>query len=139
MYVTAGNTFEILQYMRQKGLCQVITQIAEKGTYVGASAGAIIAGTDVRLAAHFDENRIGMPEEEQQGLGLFEGTIIPHQTFREHGCYLRSLKDEERARYQRICYVADDEGLMFVKDPVDDPWKEKRLRWEWEHWSIRVR
>lgn len=132
VYVTAGNTFEILQYMRQKGLCQVITQIAEKGTYVGASAGAIIAGTDIHLAADFDENRIGMPVEEQQGLELFEGTIIPHQTFTEHRYYLESKSYQVRDSYKKIYYVADNEGMMLIQNPADGSWKEKRLRWDWD-------
>lgn len=130
VYVTAGNTFEVLQYMRQKDLCEVVAEIARKGTYVGASAGAIIAGTDIRLAADFDENRIGMPVEEQQGVGLFEGTIIPHQSFTEHRYYLESKSFQVRDSYKKIYYVADNEGLMLVHNPADGSWKEKRLRWE---------
>ena len=129
VYVTAGNTFDVLQYMRQKGLCQVIREIAEKGTYVGASAGVLIAGTDICQAKYFDDNNAGMPEEEQQALALFEGTILPHLTFTEFRQFFANMHPKEKERYAQIYYVADDEGLMLTGAAGEEEWS-KRYRWE---------
>jgi len=132
VYVTAGNTFEVLAYLQQKGLLEVIRRIALEGVYIGASAGAMIAGKDIRLAADFDENFVRLSEDEQQGLGLFEGTIIPHYSYSEYRYYLASKPSVVLERYEAVYYVSDIEVLKLEKMEADELWKEKRIRWECE-------
>ena len=132
VYVTAGNTFEVLAYLQQKGLLEVICRIALEGVYIGASAGAMIAGKDIRLAADFDENFVRLSEDEQQGLGLFEGTIIPHYSYSEYRYYLASKPPVALERYEAVYYVSDIEVLKLEKMEADELWKEKRIRWECE-------
>ena len=78
VYVTEGNTFEVLKYMRDNLFIDYIKVLMknENSTYIGSSAGAIIAGTDIMLARDFDSNFVGMIDF--TALELFDGTIIPH-------------------------------------------------------------
>ena len=79
VYVTEGNIFEILKYMRLEGHVDYIRNWYKKkknAIYIGLSAGAMIAGTDVALASDFDSNYVGLTDYES--LGLFDGIVIPH-------------------------------------------------------------
>ena len=57
-YVTAGNTFEILKEIRIKKLAGLIkrSMLENNATNIGSSAGAMIAGIDIRLALDFDRD-----------------------------------------------------------------------------------
>ena len=107
IYVTGGNTFDILKKLRNKKLLEPIRWAVQNGTtYIGSSAGAIIAGKDVALAS--DRNYTGLKGEELEGLNLFNGTIIPHcsaKKFEEDREFYESVRD----RYPEIYRVSDDE------------------------------
>ena len=63
IYVGEGNTFEILKYMRDRGLVTYIKEVCMKREdliYLGSSAGAMIAGSDIMLARDFDSNYVGL-------------------------------------------------------------------------------
>lgn len=77
IYVGDGNTFEIMALLRERGLDKIMQQAFEQGTiYIGASAGAIIAGNSIEGALLFDRNYIKLYDYE--GLGLVNGIILPH-------------------------------------------------------------
>ena len=108
IYVTGGNTFDILKKLRSKNLLGPIREAVENGTiYIGSSAGAIIAGKDVALST--DPNNAGLKGEELRGLQLFDGTIIPHcsaKNFEKDREYYESFRE----RYPGGIYrVSDDE------------------------------
>ena len=110
LYVTEGNTFEILKYMQDNGLVDYIRNVMHENpnaVYIGSSAGAMIAGVDIALAEDFDTNTVGRMR--LTALGLFDGTIIPHYTKSEVKRYL-SFKDEHvRNRYKRVYAVGNDD------------------------------
>ena len=79
IYVTEGNTFEVLNRMRRHALCDYVKEAVLGGAvYIGASAGAIIAGNEITPALSMDLNFVQMKEEEMKGLGLFDGVVFPH-------------------------------------------------------------
>lgn len=110
IYVTEGNTFEVLSLLRERGLTDVFREAFSNGaTYIGASAGAMIAGTDVEEALSFDRNFMRM--DDFTGLGLFDGIIIPHYTKAELKRYIKNspgIKD----RYGNILSVANSRMVV---------------------------
>lgn len=117
IYVGEGNTFEVLQYMRKYGITQYIKNLIEESRgeiYVGSSAGAIIAGTDIMLARDFDSNYVGMVE--YSALGLFEGTIIPHYTSDELKRYISNTEVHILRRYSNIFSVCNEEAIVINKE-----------------------
>ena len=50
-------------------------------TYIGSSAGAMIAGTDIYLAEDFDENIVGLTD--LKALGLFDGSDIRYDKLKK--------------------------------------------------------
>lgn len=114
VYVTEGNTFEVLDYMRKYKIVEYIKALFEdkkSSIYIGSSAGAIIAGKDILLANDFDKNFVRM-NDDYTALGLFDGTIIPHYTPEELERYISYTDDLILRRYSRIYSVSNEEVLV---------------------------
>lgn len=94
IYVTEGNTFEILSLLREYDIIEPIRKAVANGTtYIGASAGAMIAGVSIKEAENFDRNFLLM--KNMEGLCLFDGIILPH------------YEPAERMRY-----IANSPGIL---------------------------
>ena len=82
IYVTEGDAFDIMEMIKGKGMETFIRRMVKENnaTYIGASAGAILAGSDYLLAKEFKGNHSGITECD--GFDLFgkPATIIPHYT-----------------------------------------------------------
>ena len=109
VFVTEGNTFEVLDYMRKQFLIEYIRELVrEKGTtYIGSSAGAMIAGSDIMLARDFDSNFVRMIDF--TGLNLFDGTILPHYTPENFKIYMENIEPHILNRYEKILSVSNEE------------------------------
>ncbi len=111
IYVTEGNTFEILELIKMRHLMKPLrTAVLNGATYIGASAGALIAGKDIAPAGDFDRNFVGLKDLE--GLRLFEGTVIPHYTNKQLESWIAGKDKAELAGYQKIYSVANGKKLI---------------------------
>ena len=112
IYVTEGNVYQVLDYMRKNGLLKFIQQQMKRTdcTYIGSSAGAMIAGTDIYLAEDFDENIVGLTD--LRALGLFDGSIIPHYSRQDLIRYINNSKQEDIRHYSELYSVDDNEALV---------------------------
>lgn len=112
VYVTEGNTFEILNYMRENNLCQFIIEVCKSGAvYLGSSAGALIAGVDCKIALDFDSNYVGM--KDFAGLALFDGVVVPHYTREQLKRYI-SESDYELINSYRKIYNVDNDNVLIL-------------------------
>lgn len=113
IYATAGNTFEVLDWMKKEKVYSYIMELAkeENITYIGSSAGAIIAGQDIKVAKVLDRNFVRL--EEMTGLGLFDGTIIPHYTQEQLKKYIEESDSELINSYKSI-YSVDNESVLVL-------------------------
>ena len=118
IYVTEGNVYQVLDYMRKNGLLRFIQQQMKRTdcTYIGSSAGAMIAGTDIYLAEDFDENIVGLTD--LRALGLFDGSIIPHYSRQDLIRYINNSKQEDIRRYSELYSVDDNEALVAENSKV---------------------
>ena len=112
IYVTEGNVYQILDYMRKNGLLKFIQEQMKRAdcTYIGSSAGAMLAGTDICLAKDFDKNIVGLTD--LRALGLFDGSIIPHYSSQDLIRYINNSKQEDIRRYSELYSVDDNEALV---------------------------
>jgi dipeptidase E len=80
VFVGGGNTFDLRHRIQAAELGPALHRFVEDGgTYYGGSAGAIMAGESIGLAAGLDEDRIGDPDT--SGLRLVPGVdVLPHFT-----------------------------------------------------------
>ena len=114
IYVTEGNVYQILDYMRKNGLLKFVKEQMKRAdcTYIGSSAGAMLAGTDIYLAEDFDKNSVDLTD--LKALGLFDGSVIPHYSGQDLKRYIKNLKQEEIRRYSELYSVDDNEALVAV-------------------------
>lgn len=112
-YCTEGNTFEVLSLMRERGLDSVIKEGFEGGNkiYIGASAGAAIAGVSIEEIRDFDRNFVGMVDFE--GLSLFDGIIIPHYTKTQLKSYIENSPGIED-KYNVILSVTNEGSVVLA-------------------------
>jgi dipeptidase E len=114
VYVSEGNTFELLDMIKRQGVMEIIKQNFLQGAcYIGSSAGAMIAGSDIRLALDFDRNFVRM--EDFTSLGLFDGTVIPHYTKAQFRTYYDQLSQDLIAGYHTI-YSISNEGAVIIEN-----------------------
>lgn len=80
LFVGGGNTFALLQQVRDHGFEEPVRQwVAAGGDYYGGSAGAVLATDSIAIAAHADPDHVGLIDH--TGLGLVPGVgVLPHFT-----------------------------------------------------------
>lgn len=106
IYVCGGNTFYLLDHVKKNGFDKTIKKWVRRKTpepvYVGVSAGSIIAGQDISIAASEDTNDVGL--KEFTGFCFIKEVISPHytekekqfvETYRKKGFSVIPLRDEE--------------------------------------------
>lgn len=112
-YCTEGNTFEVLSLMRERGVDKAIKAGFDIGNklYIGASAGAAIAGTSIEEILDFDRNFVGMTDF--TGLRLFDGIIIPHYTKAELKRYIKNTPGIEY-KYNMLLSVSNESCVVVL-------------------------
>jgi dipeptidase E len=76
--VLGGNTFDLLHHVQVTGAAHLAREhVARGGIYYGGSAGAVLAGADIEVAAFADPNDAAVSDT--TGLGLLGDAIVrPH-------------------------------------------------------------
>ena len=109
IYVCGGNTFYLLQKVREVGFGKITKQFLEKrGIYVGVSAGSIIVGPDIEIAGFGKKNDIGL--RDFTGLNLVDVSVFPHFTKKDR----QSLEKFKKKVDYPILPLTDKQALMVL-------------------------
>lgn len=116
IYVCGGNTFAILNKLRETGLFDFISsQVNQGAIYLGVSAGSIIACPTIDIAgwgSEADKNDIGL--KDLKGFNFINISIFPH--FKES---LRNEIEEYKKKVQHSVYeLTDDEAVFISRDQI---------------------
>jgi dipeptidase E len=141
IYVTGGNTFYVLDWLRRSGLCEFLSRaITEKREllYVGLSAGSMAMGPNIKTAeiegAGGDENDIGLKNLE--GLGVIDWAIYPHYQTGEWGL----LEDFFSSKGQPVIALTNEQAI-FIDNKASGPIKllgnSQVLTWGVEEGKIK--
>ncbi|MFR5485138.1 MAG: Type 1 glutamine amidotransferase-like domain-containing protein [Blautia massiliensis (ex Durand et al. 2017)] len=84
--------------------------LENNATYIGSSAGAMLAGIDVCLALDFDRDTEDL--DDYRALSLFNGTVIPHYSKADLRRYIKNTDSDVLAGYDKIYSVNDNEALI---------------------------
>ena len=151
LFIPGGNTFHLLQFMREHDLLTAVRAfIARGGKVFGGSAGALVLGADIGICdvknGGLDVNDIEM--EDTQALGLLggKGVVYPHfeggET--EQGGVCQRWADgkgwEVIAMPERCGVVVDGDGVAMNAGP-EEVWvygkgREVRRYKEGESWRL---
>ncbi|MFV0411883.1 MAG: peptidase E [Oscillospiraceae bacterium] len=81
IYVTGGNTFFLLQELKRTGADRLIVEAVNAGkTYVGESAGAMVAAPGIEYAKAMDSAQKAPALQDFTALGLVSFYTLPHYT-----------------------------------------------------------
>lgn len=81
IYVTGGNTFFLLQELKRTGADKIIiNQVMAGKTYIGESAGSIIASPNIEYAKLMDSVKKAPNLENFDALKLVDFYAVPHHT-----------------------------------------------------------
>jgi dipeptidase E len=79
VYIAGGNSFHLLQQLRKTGFGKLLRDYVDNGgIYIGASAGALVAGADIGPAATLDEPDKVYNLKSTLGLGFIDIIPLPH-------------------------------------------------------------
>lgn len=110
IYVSAGQTFDVIRFVNQFGIKRIRKMVRSGSTYIGASAGAMMAGSDLFLVTLFDR----VSGEENMGnlssLELFDGIAVPHHSEKE----LEPYRKKYYKRY-KVIYAIPDRKYKLIK------------------------
>lgn len=108
IFIGGGNTFATLNKIRAAGADKIISDyVINKGvTYIGSSAGAHIASSNIEHIKNFDEIPKGFSDF--NGLNFFDGILICHFS-QEREKY--ALEAEKEGKY-KVYRLSDDDCLV---------------------------
>jgi len=110
--VPGGNTFDLLQALREAGLLDLLqAHFLRGGSLYGGSAGAVLAGADVDLARAADPDDVGTTDT--RGLDLVHGhDVLPHWTDDQEAAARR----HSRASGRPVLAIPESGGVVVAPD-----------------------
>lgn len=112
IYVCGGNTFYLLNQVRNTGFDKTIKECVKNGKlYVGVSAGSILVGPNIKIACLGDKNECGL--KNFTGLNLIDMAISPHANAKNDIDTIIAFA--KQAGY-KILPLADNQALLVLDD-----------------------
>ena len=106
IYMMGGNTFYLLNIIRNTGFDKIIKDFIDNGKiYIGSSAGSEILGNSVDIALGYDENKVNM--KDFTGLKIVDALIVPHSNRKEE--FLNDLKNKT---HENVITLYDGDGII---------------------------
>ncbi|WEV74572.1 Type 1 glutamine amidotransferase-like domain-containing protein [Bifidobacterium sp. ESL0798] len=115
IWVGGGNTFFLLHELKRSGAADLIVeQVAAGKTYVGVSAGAVVAGPDIDYIGKMDERSAAPSLKDVAGLNLVDFRVVPHLDNPVMGRAARAIAAAEREEGHLI-HALGDAWTLVVK------------------------
>ncbi len=112
--VGGGNTYYLLEKIRQSGFDQLVPQLVKKGLiYIGSSAGSIVAGPSIETS--LDDRKITPNLTDYAGLNLTDISVRPHwgsDHFRKK--YLKEMPRLYSLPYKFV--LLNDQQFLSIED-----------------------
>jgi dipeptidase E len=113
LYLSGGDTVYLLEQSQRSGFVSLVKALVEKGvTYIGTSAGSIIAGPT--LPRYLADEAAGL--ENMNGYGFVNFTVVPHwgsEGFRER--YLTERLKKVYTTYQTPLLLLTDTQYVHIQ------------------------
>lgn len=110
VYIVGGNTFHLIKCARTVDMKETLQRfLAQNKVVVGASAGALILGPDISIAAEVNPDDRIEDTLNYEGLGLVDQIIYPHYESDVEN-QLRSFEQAHGLVVERL----DNEGYLAV-------------------------
>lgn len=115
IFIAGGNTFYLLEKVLESGLDKIIKKLVKKGTiYFGESAGAVLAGPNIKLVDTLDDPFKAPNLKTFKGLELINFIALPHFANPKYVERLRKILDKYGKKFE-IVPITDYEAV-WVED-----------------------
>ncbi|WEV68048.1 Type 1 glutamine amidotransferase-like domain-containing protein [Bifidobacterium sp. ESL0769] len=116
IWIGGGNSFFLLHALRRsKAADLIIEQVAAGKTYVGVSAGAVVAGPDIGYIGKMDERGAAPMLQDVTGLNLVDFRVVPHLDNPGMGRAARAIAAAEREE-GHIIHILGDACTLVIRD-----------------------
>jgi len=110
IFIAGGNTFYLLERMRQCGADKIIKELVQNGKiYIGSSAGSCVAGPNIEPIAVFDDPSV-VQLKSTEGLGLVDFVVLPHADNPKYAEIQEKVMKDFREKYN-IKKITDEEWI----------------------------
>jgi uncharacterized protein YhfF len=112
VYVTGGNSYYLLEQMRRSSFDQeILSWTTESKTYIGCSAGAVVACPRIDHIGTMDDPKKSILTE-YAGLGLYPELVMPHADHPEYGPIAQAQILEWANKSYPITPLNDDQVIV---------------------------
>lgn len=112
VYIGGGNTFSLLNDLRNFGFDEVLKEYVEnKGVVYGGSAGAIVLGSNIMTCAHMDSNILN--SQDFDGLNLIGNYSIWCHYQMENDHLIKSYMNEYN---KPVIALSEETGICLCAD-----------------------
>jgi len=115
IFVAGGNTFYLLQCVKESGAGEIIKDLVRKGIiYIGSSAGSILVGPSLELIKTLDDPGEAPLLKSYAGLKLVDFVIFPH--FIKNNPDKKEIDAMKKYSEEYKIIPISDEQAVFVED-----------------------
>ena len=117
IFVAGGNSFYLLQQLKNKNVFEELIQFANNKIYIGASAGSCIACPSIKYLEKLDDISLAPLLSDYSAMNLIDGYILPHYKSDEEYTKLIDKTIEENNNLNFITLT--NEQAIIVRDRND--------------------
>ena len=116
LYVAGGNSFYLLEKMRESGLDKLIPKLLGRGMmYVGSSAGSVVVGPDLKPVVLLDDPSEAPDLKSTKALGLVAFMPLPHYGRAQFARQYKKIMKKFRKKYKLVT-ITDRQAIIVVGD-----------------------
>lgn len=117
VFVAGGNTFYLLQQLKNKDVLQELKKFANNKTYIGSSAGACIVCPSINYAQKLDDKSQAPLLKEYKAMNLVDFYVLPHYKSKEK---YTKLADEIEKEYNNNKFIKLSDNQAIVVDEANN-------------------
>ena len=112
--VAGGDTFYLMEKLRESGADKIIKEFIEKGgIYIGSSAGSIVCCPTIEGAEEFDNPSLAPNLKSFDGMSIFNDVIIPHTHKEKYFERVKRATMKLEFKGYKVYPLTDDDVLFF--------------------------
>lgn len=112
IYVTGGNSFFLLQELKQSGADHIIIEEIQKGKlYIGESAGAIVLSKTIEYIKKMDSPKKAPNLDSFSGLNIVDFYTVPHYNDIPFSKVTKDIEAQYKEQLN-LCFINNSEGII---------------------------
>lgn len=117
VFVAGGNTFYLLQQLKNKNVLQELKKFANNKTYIGSSAGACIVCPSIDYVQKLDDKSQAPLLKNYKAMNLVDFYVLPHYKSKEK---YTKLADEIEKEYNNNNFIKLSDNQAIVVDEANN-------------------